>query len=120
MKQLLLLLLLFPAFTFAQSLTGKWASEENKAQVVEFFADGTMKFIDPEETNDMEGVVINYLQTEEGGKKYLTCKITVSGEVMDSQKNVYKLEGDKLTIIDNPDETEPGKNPDNVFHRVKP
>ncbi|MCW4469067.1 hypothetical protein OGH69_08840 [Flavobacterium sp. MFBS3-15] len=120
MKKLLLLLLLFPAFTFAQSLTGKWASEEDKTKMVEFKADGTMMFIDPEEPDAMEGLEIKYKQTEEDGKKYLTCDLSFQGEPMDSQKNVYKLEGDKLTIIDNPDEAQPGKSPENVYLRVKP
>jgi len=120
MKKTLLFLLLFPAFTFAQNLTGKWASEEDKTQMVEFKADGTMLFIDPAETDAMEGVEIKYKQTEENGKKYLICELSFQGQPMDNQKNVYKLEGDKLTIIDNADEVEPGKSPDNVFHRVKP
>lgn len=119
MKKLLLLLLLFPALTFAQSLTGKWATEEDKTKLVEFKADGTMLFIDPEQPEGMEGVEIKYTLTEESGKKYITCELSFQGEPMETQKNVYKLEGDKLTIIDNADEVQPGKSPDNVFHRVK-
>ncbi|WP_294820545.1 hypothetical protein [uncultured Flavobacterium sp.] len=119
MKKLVLLLLLFPAFAFAQNLTGKWASEEDKTQLVEFKADGTMMFIDPAEPDAMEGVEIKYRQIEENGKKYLICDLSFQGEPMDSQKNVYTLEGDKLTIIDNPDEVEPGKSPNNVFYKVK-
>ncbi|AWH83743.1 hypothetical protein HYN59_00810 [Flavobacterium album] len=119
MKKALLLLLLFPAFTFAQSLTGKWASKEDKARMVQFNADGTMMFIDPETPEDLEGVVIKYILTTEAGVKYMTCEIFMAGEKMDSQKNVYKLEGDTLTIIENAEDIEPGKSPDNVFYRMK-
>ncbi|MEL1245392.1 hypothetical protein AAEO56_14045 [Flavobacterium sp. DGU11] len=119
MKKALLLLLLFPALTFAQSLTGKWVSKEDKERMVQFNADGTMLFIEPDTPEDMEGVEIKYTQTVEAGKKYLTCEIFMAGEKMDGQKNLYKLEGDTLTITENPEDVEPGKSPDNVFIRVK-
>ncbi len=120
MKKLLLLLLLFPAFTFAQSLTGKWASVEDKTMSVEFKADGTMSFTDSLSPEGLGDIIIKYNQTVENGVKYLVCDTYIEDENVGSQKNAYKLEGDTLTIIGNAEDVERGESLNTVFHRVKP
>ena len=119
MKKFLLLLLLFPALSFSQTLTGKWASKEDQKQIAEFKADGTMAFFGVEMPESMAGAVIKYSQVVEDGKKYIICDVYVAGEKMDTQKNVYKVEGDTLTIFSDPDEIANGKEPEDVFYRVK-
>jgi hypothetical protein len=73
MKKILLLLLLFPAFSFSQSLTGKWVSAQDQREFIEFKTDGTMGSVQFENPGPPSEMTIKYSQIEENEITYLLC-----------------------------------------------
>ncbi len=100
MKKILLLLLLFPAFSFSQSLTGKWVSAQDQREFIEFKTNGTMGSVQFENPGPPSEMTIKYSQIEEIEITYLLCDIYFKEKVLDHTKSKFILDGDKLTIYE--------------------